>query len=350
MAKFLPWEYIESGKAIRVADGPTPNPKKITGTRLGAIMGVNKWKSIFDAWCEICRVAEEPFEDNKYTLAGKVIEPIMMEWCKENISPYIESPEEWFETSNVGYDFFPENPIFGGMWDALVLDSRVGDPVGIIEIKTSSRPQDWVMGVPDSYAAQALLYAALLDLERVFVAVAFLEPEDYVDPNAFVPKNGKNAFVYELRVSDHIIRGNTIDTWIDTVTSWWHSSVMTGVSPEFDERRDAKFLAILRKNEVQSEPLEILAKEAALLEAKIDSIKIDSGLTTLEKSLKDLKEQMKCAMMDLFTDNDEVVSAYGWKVKRSTKAEIDIAGLKRDGLFDSYSVIKTTYTMTRENN
>lgn len=41
---------------------PPAKPKKITGTRFAAIMGLNKWTSPFNAWCAITRTYEEPFE------------------------------------------------------------------------------------------------------------------------------------------------------------------------------------------------------------------------------------------------------------------------------------------------
>ena len=34
---------------------PPAKPKKITGTRFAAIMGLNKWTSPFNAWCAITR-------------------------------------------------------------------------------------------------------------------------------------------------------------------------------------------------------------------------------------------------------------------------------------------------------
>ena len=59
---------------------PPAKPKKITGTRFAAIMGLNKWTSPFNAWCAITRTYEEPFEDTIYTIAGKTIEPKQAEY------------------------------------------------------------------------------------------------------------------------------------------------------------------------------------------------------------------------------------------------------------------------------
>ena len=63
---------------------PPKRPKKITGTRFAAIMGLNKWTTPFNAWCAITRTYEEPFEDTIYTVAGKTIEPKQAEFMKKS--------------------------------------------------------------------------------------------------------------------------------------------------------------------------------------------------------------------------------------------------------------------------
>lgn len=66
---------------------PPKRPKKITGTRFAAIMGLNKWTTPFNAWCAITRTYEEPFEDTIYTVAGKTITDMLK---KEAISQFKE--------------------------------------------------------------------------------------------------------------------------------------------------------------------------------------------------------------------------------------------------------------------
>lgn len=348
MAKFLPWEYA-SGSTIRVADGPTPNPKKITGTRLGAIVGLNHWKSPFAAWCEVCRVAEEPFEGNKYTEAGIAIEPKLIEWCKENISPYIVTPEEWFKTKQKLYDHFPNEPIFGGMWDALILDGPLGKgkPIGLVEAKTSSRPQDWVDGVPDSYAAQGLMYAALMGVNRVFFPVALLGDSDYENPEAF-ECDDTNTLCREMRVDATTVQGMGIAEIMARAITFWQLCVVGNESPEFDETTDAAFLKILRKSDVPNDDIELLALRAADLSAKIEAIKSKTELVALEKELDGLKKQIKPAIIKLFKETDEVVASHGWKVKRSTKTAIDKEALEADNLLEKYTKIETSYTLTKE--
>lgn len=351
MAKFQPWAYADSTHTrITVDSGPTKNPKKMTGTRLGAIAGVNKYKTDFGAWCEICRVAEDPFVESKYTRAGIAIEPALIEWCKENVSPYIVTPEQWFGTSEKLYDHFPNEPVFGGMWDALVLDkpwkgTRTGVKiVGVVEAKTSSRPQDWVDGVPASYGVQGLSYAYLLDVTRVFVPVAFLDDEDYDHPEQFVCTDA-NTQLYELRTSD-----SDIVNIMSNAMAWYEAHVVGNISPAFNEslKADKTFLDILRKSEVKHDGLETMAKEAAILEAKIEAVRSKSDLDALEKSLKTLKDKMKPEFVALFTENDDTVAAYGWRVKKSERSAIDKEKMAADDVLEKYSTITVTYTMSKE--
>ncbi|MBW2595127.1 MAG: YqaJ viral recombinase family protein [Deltaproteobacteria bacterium] len=343
MAKFKPWEY--AGKnTICVQGEPTSNPKKITGTRLGAVLGLNKWKSEFGAWCEICRVAEEPFEGNKYTEAGIAIEPKLIEWCKENVSPYIYTPEEWFKSKTKLYDHFPSEPIFGGMWDGIILDDVLGkgEPIGVIEGKTSSRPQDWVDGVPPTYAAQGLEYAQLLGVDRVFFPVRFMEPDEYDHPEK-CECTSDNTHLYDIHVSD-----TDIEADLRRAELWHKKHVAGNVSPKFNEKRDKVFLDILRKSEVKDTDLEELAKEVATIETKIEKILSKSELTDLEKQLKKLKGKMKPAMVKLFGKNDTAITAYGWQMKKSSRSEVDKEALRKDNLLDKYSKVSDTYRLSKE--
>ena len=98
---------------------PPARPKKCTGTRFAAIMGLNAWTTPFNAWCAITRTYEEPFEDTIYTLAGKAIEPKQAEYMREKyfwkklVTPTDVYGEDYFKKT--WGDFFKDEPIFGGM-------------------------------------------------------------------------------------------------------------------------------------------------------------------------------------------------------------------------------------------
>ena len=96
--------------------------KKITGTRLAAILGMNKWSTPFEAWCAITRTYEKPFEGTIYTEAGKAIEPKITDYLRKRYFMDLKSPEDVYGEDffkKTWGDFFSHIKIFGGMWDAL---------------------------------------------------------------------------------------------------------------------------------------------------------------------------------------------------------------------------------------
>ena len=179
-------------------------PKKMTGTRLASVLNLDKWNTPFKTWCAITKTYEDPFTENQYTLAGKTIEPKIINYLnKFYFLNCVKSPtdiygEDYF--NKTFGDFFPKEAIFGGMWDALVYED--GKPVAVIEIKTSKRVEDWEDGkAPIYYSLQAALYAKLLGLDQVYMVAAFLEDKDYKHPENFVP-NASNTIVDEFLVSE----------------------------------------------------------------------------------------------------------------------------------------------------
>ncbi len=111
-----------SDHTIRIA--VPDRPKKITGTRLPDILGMNSFRTPFETWCSVMRLFEEPFSENKYTRAGKIIEPKQCEYMKQyaNAGIRVVSPADIYGTdyfNKTHGDFFSSTDIFGGMWDFL---------------------------------------------------------------------------------------------------------------------------------------------------------------------------------------------------------------------------------------
>ena len=73
-------EWLD-GQRIQVV--PPKKPKKLTGTRFASVLGLNRWSTPFEIWCACTRTYEEPFEDTKFTIAGKAIEPKQAQYMKD---------------------------------------------------------------------------------------------------------------------------------------------------------------------------------------------------------------------------------------------------------------------------
>jgi predicted phage-related endonuclease len=341
-------EWLDT-KQLKIV--PPKKPKKITGTRFAAIMGKNTWNTPFKTWCEITRTYEEPFEDTVYTIAGKTIEPKQAEYMRRAyFMTGLKTPTDIFGENyfkRTFGDFFKDEPIFGGMWDYLLYDES-GKPTTVLEMKTTKRSEDWENDIPEYYALQAALYAYLLGVDSVMMVASFLEDKDYKAPEAFVPSS-ENTIVIPFKVSE---RYPDFGKLIKKAEKWWKSCVEGGVSPAFDEKKDADILKVLRTNTLNPETdIESVMEEAEALQEEIE--RASATVADKEKRLKTLKDIIKEQAMKSFRDGDKSVALkskrYVWAVSRTERKDIDKDALKADGLLDKYNTKSVvTYRLTNK--
>ena len=321
--------------------------KKLTGTRFATIMGLNAWSTPFEVWCAVTRLYEAPFEDTVYTIAGKVIEPKVFEYLRDQYFMEIKSPtdvygEDYFKKT--WGDFFPDQPVLGGSWDFL------GDNF-VVEVKTTKRAEDWSLDVPIYYKLQACLYAYLLGFDDVIVTVSFLEDKDYANPELFEPSY-KNTKIYEFKVSEAFPTFK--ESYIEPALKFWRDHVETGISPAFDEKKDAEILKVLRKNVVENtdEDIAKLMKEGDRLKASIDKAK--AKIEDKEKRLKEIDELVKKAIIEKFRDGDKNVevkgTGYVWNVRRDVSKSFDKKAFEADqpGVYDKYVKESAKYVLTKK--
>lgn len=338
-------EWLD-GNRIKIV--PPRRPKKLTATRFATVLGLNPWSTPFEVWCEITKTYNKPFEETIYTAAGKTIEPKQAQFMKKSyfmtniVTPTDIYGEDYF--NRTFGDFFKEEPIFGGMWDYLLYDDE-GKPVTVLEMKTTKRAEDWANDIPEYYALQAALYAYLLGIDDVIMVASFLSDKDYKDPSQFVP-SAKNTITVPFKVSE---RYPDFEKRIKKAEKWWRDHIETGISPAYDEKKDAEILKELRTNSLNPETdIAELIREGEELESEIK--KMSTAIEPLEKRLKIVKDIIKQHALAQFRDGDKAVTIkgekYEWSVSRSESSEIDKDGLKADGLLEKYTRAKTTYRIT----
>ena len=324
---------------------PNKKPKKITATRFATILGLNPWSSAFEVWCEITKTYQKPFEDTIYTIAGKTIEPKQIEYMRKAYGMYnlktptdIYGPDYFKKTWG---DFFHDTQVLGGMWDSLLVDEN-GKPEAVLEFKTTKRAEDWANDVPEYYALQAALYAYLLGVDDVIMIASFLESKDYENPENFVP-SASNTITVEFKVSERYPNFNIM---INTALYWWENHVVTGISPDFDEKKDAEILKALRTNNVNPDTnIDALIAEAESLKTELEAVY--ASVADKEKQLKAVTELIKKCLTGSFRPHDIAVEhkggSYLWSVTKHESTEIDKAALEADGLLDKYSRKKETF-------
>lgn len=330
----------------RVKITPPENPHKITGTRFGAVLGYNVWKSEFATWCEMTNTYKEPFIDNKYTIAGKTIEPIIDEYLRKSYyMTNLYKPEDIYSSSDEEMqkrDFFLDREIFGGMWDAVLLnDDNTVDTV--IEIKTSSRPEDWEKDIPIHYALQASLYAYLLNVEKVIIVCSFLKDQEYDNPGAFVP-TAKNTIVRSFNVLDKFPNFSLL---IEKAKLWYKDHVLTGISPQYLPEDEDVLKALKTKYVDPEADIEELMEETIVLTEQLKGA--EEAIKPMQKRLKALQERIKEYSVQQFKPNENNVvmslKGYTFNTGLSFKKEIDKDKLKADGLLDTYTITKPIYTL-----
>lgn len=339
-------DWLESNQ-IQVP--PPRKPKKMTGTRFAAVLGLNAWTTPFETWCAITRTYEKPFEDTIYTIAGKAIEPKQAEYMKETyfMSNLVKPADVWGEDyfKKTYGDFFPKEKVFGGMWDYILTD-KDGKPNTVLEMKTSKRVEDWQKDIPEYYALQAALYAYLLGVDNVIMVASFLEEGDYEHPENFVC-SPNNTITRPFKLSERY--PDFQKKYIKPAMHWWKKHVETGLSPAYDEKRDADILKVLRTNSLSPETdMEELIAEAEGLKAKLDANA--AAVKEDEARLKVLEGIIKKSAQEQFRDGDTKVSLVGkkyvWEVSISNTTKYNTDLMKEDGVYDKYAVTGRTYKLT----
>lgn len=335
-----------NGNKIQII--PPKRPKKLTGTRFATILGLNPWSTPFEIWCEVTRTYQKPFEDTIYTIAGKTIEPKQAEYMKQTyfMSNLVTPTDIWgkdYFRQTYG-DFFRESPVLGGMWDYL-LYGKDGKPTTVLEMKTSKRVEDWKDDIPEYYALQAALYAYLLGVDEVIMVASFLEPKDYDDPEKFVC-SGENTITRPFKVSERY--PDFEKKYVKPALKWWKDYVESGISPAFDERKDAEILKALRTNNLSPETdMAALVKEAEDLKAKLDAHAAE--VAEDEKRYKVLTDMIKAKAVEQFRDGDtkSVITGnrYMWEVRKSERSSIDKKLMEKDGILEKYTVTTPTYAI-----
>lgn len=297
-------DFKIDGNAIRLNELPKKT-KKLTATRFAAVLGLNRWSTPFQIWCQVTKLYEPPFEDTIYTKAGKVIEPKICEYLRKRYFMDIKSPtdvygEDYFKKT--WGDFFGDTAILGGMWDF------IGDDF-VVEVKTTKRAEDWKEDIPPYYKLQAALYAHLLGFDDVVVTVSFLEDKDYAAPEDFKP-TVQNTKLYRFKMSETYPTFH--DDYVQPALDWWQKHVVTGVSPAFDEKVDAEYLKGLRTaTAVTDADLEALITKGEKLLIAVN--KAEAKIADKKDELKKVEAEIKKRMVAQFGENDTKVELSGKK-------------------------------------
>lgn len=363
-------EWLESNQ-IRIA--PPKHTRKITGTRLGAILGISPWATPFSAWCEITHTWEEPFKESQYTLAGKILEPRQRAFIASNdLIIGMTAPEDVYgpDPFKVTYgDFYHQIPVFGGMWDALDRDED-GNVLRVFEFKTTKRAEDWIdkdgnPSAPEHYKAQAFLYAYLLGVTSVSLVCTFLNPSDYPvpKPDGTFDRTPAEKVVCSANNTIRIDYDTTVDTLhtpygdllindaVATAQEWWDTYVMTGISPAYDVKADAEILKALKTANVSpDDTLEDILRDYASHAGKVNKILALADEDT--KAMKADEDKIKQLLQKAMGKDDKTATVAGegftFTLSRSVRETVNTGAMKADGVYQKYVKPAETFRLSKK--
>ncbi|EXU60837.1 MAGa7180 family putative nuclease [Mesomycoplasma ovipneumoniae] len=208
--------------------------KKIGGTLIGEVLGLDSFSSPFRAFVKISKL-DMPILDTKYIDAGVAIEPLVIKAISEKLDLEIET----FPPEKYNYDYFSDDPIIGGIPDGFIKKTNI-----IIEIKTTGLKNFERWGkkgenLPQKYIKQAQLYAFLKNAEKYAIVATFLEEDDYENPKEF-PIKKRHIKSYTFDVNESQVMDD-----IEKIKKWYNFYTKLGISPSFDPIVDAQILEYL---------------------------------------------------------------------------------------------------------
>lgn len=350
------WSYSEDNKRIVLSE-PPKQKLRITGHRIASVLGLNKYQSEFGSWAEITKLVKLPFEDNKYTLAGKEIEPKLIDFVRIKF-PNVMSIEEYYGNNIDKYrwnNFVEDSDIFGGIIDAVATKEDLKTLTMIVECKTSSKPYLWKdNAVPIEYLLQGCEYSYLKGLDRVLFVCAFLQDNDYAHPEKFVPTT-ENTILVVKKIKDVMIEMQdgkfiTFEEAIEYCENWWKEHIETGISPEFDEKVDKEYLDIIRASKpINDTSLEELCDSALKLEEEIEELKDEYGITSKEKELKTIKDSIKEGLINCLQDGEMVATCKSYKLSGNKKIKFNEKEFAKHHpkTYDKYCDESVTYILKK---
>lgn len=134
---------------------------KISATKIGVILGVNKYKSPLQLWAEETGKIEDDFQGNRYTRYGLILEPFIREILAEELGREVVASNALYQHSRI--EFAIASP------DAFILS----DNLQLAELKTANSRmyREWEDdSAPDAYVLQLQWQMGVTGLSEGYIA------------------------------------------------------------------------------------------------------------------------------------------------------------------------------------
>lgn len=274
--------------------------KGIGGSDVGAVLGLNKYKSAYTLWAEKCGLLPNEEVDNEAMRVGRDLEQYVAD-------RFMEATGKKVVTSD--YSFQSEaHPFMLANVDRLLVGEEVG-----LECKTASALTrcDFENGdIPPSYYCQCMHYMAVTGFKKWYIAILVM---------------GKGFYWYEINRNEE-----EIQALIEAEQDFWNC-VESGEAPEVDASESTKDTLNLRWQSQEKEC--ILGHEAE------DSVKELLSIKKRAKALKELQTAYENVIKSEMEEAEfaEVENAtIKWKTSKSMTFDRDKFKKENPELYKKY--------------
>lgn len=204
-------EYIAPRCPFTIADNrvyaQTDTVFNVTGTSVGALLGVSPYETPFTASAKMLGLWGEDISNKPAVLTGKLLEERIIDYVAmkhPDVGQFFKA-EDLFaprEGDHENWESDFEDEDFHGHVDGII--SCDGQDY-ILEVKTVRDLGTWKDGVPAHYLWQVYLYNHFLThQDKAYFAVGMVTSETYSNPYGWVP-NSQNCLLIEIPIDQRMV-------------------------------------------------------------------------------------------------------------------------------------------------
>ena len=332
---FIRGNHIETDGSVR---------HKCSGTSLAGILNCSPFTTPFQIACSLLGVCSEDLDGKFAVEFGKAHESTIIDYLNEAYPDegiFIPA-EDVFEKREGDHDSWEsdfEDDVFAGHVDGIVTNGAGED--FILEIKTSSKIDDWTEGVPLYYWLQVALYNHFITKrEYAYVGLGMRSQTDSIED---WKATDDNVRLFKMKIDP-----DDFNEKLEKVRAWYEKYIMNGITPDFDPTNHGDLMMWNYLKSISKEDNEVQASVDRLLELKeiIDSKKLD--MEAIETEYEALKESLR-SYMSVNGCDDIRGSNNKFKVcmSRHVRKSIDDKLLREDGIDPAkYTVSKIVETFS----
>lgn len=227
--------YEVKGKII-VTDGAFK--EKLSGTTMGAMMGLNSYMSPFAASTKLLGLWNEDISDKPAIVTGKMLEERIIDYLSSkhsDVGLFLKAEDLDLgvrEGDHADWKSDFEDDVYSGHLDGII--SKDGKDY-ILEIKTANRRQieekgTWIDGnIPKQYLWQVYLYNHFIThQDKAYFGLGIVDSKTYENPNLWVATKS-NCKLFEISIDQKMVAEK-----VEEIRQLYLDTVGAGISTEYD--------------------------------------------------------------------------------------------------------------------